>query len=322
MPLFLSVLIRVHPWLCFLPLSDEEFAVTTEKPWTIAALLDWTTRYLEGKGAESARLEAQLLLAHALGYNRTQLYMHPDEIPAEESRARFRELVQQRVKGKPVAYLLGRKEFFSLEFEVTPAVLIPRPDTEWLATECVKRARSLGAPRILDVGTGSGCLAVALAQQLEQAQVTATDLSAEALEVARRNAARHKVAERIRFFQGDLLDAVPPGETFDFIVSNPPYIPSAVIDQLDPDVREHEPRLALDGGPDGFLVFDRLIDQTPARLVPGGWLLVEIGAEQEQEGRNRLARIAGYQLGATVRDLAGRPRVLPARWQPTAGDGR
>jgi release factor glutamine methyltransferase len=298
--------------------------VSTEQSWTIKGLLEWTASFLQRKGVESPRLETELLLAHALGCTRMQLYTRYDEEPPEGERKKFKELVQQRTKGKPVAHLLGRKEFFSLEFEVGPAVLVPRPDSEWLVTECLRLAKGMPEPLVLDVGTGSGCLAVAVAHRHKKAQVTAVDVSAEALTVARRNAERHKVAERITFLQGDLFAPVPAEGQFDFIVSNPPYIPSAEIATLAPDVRDHEPRLALDGGADGFAVFDRLVGGAANYLKPGGYLLVEIHAGLEDVSRERIDR-GGYELGKTILDLAGRPRVLCARRaltaQPPLGTG-
>jgi release factor glutamine methyltransferase len=289
--------------------------VSADQPWTIGRLLQWTTGYLQTKGCESARLEAQLLLAHALGCSRTALYTRFEEEPAESDRQRFRELVLSRIKGRPVAHLLGRKEFFSLEFEVGPAVLVPRADTEWLVTECLKLAKEMAAPRVLDVGTGSGCVAIAVALRHKGAMVTASDVSPDALEVARRNADRYQVGPRIRFLEGDLFEPLPAREPFDFILSNPPYIPTAEWEKLAPDVREHEPRLALDGGPDGFAVIDRLIAGAAEHLAPGGHLLFEIGFDQEAEARQRLERQGGYELGKTIHDAGGHPRVITARRQ-------
>jgi release factor glutamine methyltransferase len=286
--------------------------VSADQPWTINRLLEWTTKFLGEKGAASPRLEAQVLLAHALKCSRTALYTRFEDVPPDAERAAFRELVQRRVKGSPVAHLVGRKEFFSLEFEVGPAVLVPRADSEWLVTECLTLAKPMTAPRLLDVGTGSGCLAVALASQHKTAVVTAIDLSADALAVARRNAARHKLDERIRFLEGDLFAPVPEGERFDFIVSNPPYIPTAVIATLAAEVRDHEPRLALDGGGDGFVVIDRLLAESPKYLEVGGYLLLEIGYDQEAEGRKRF-EAAGWELGKTIQDAEGRARVLRGR---------
>jgi release factor glutamine methyltransferase len=290
--------------------------VSPEQPWTIGRLLEWTTGFFRQKGVESDRLEAQLLLAHALGCKRVELYTRHDEEPSEAQRKTFRELVQRRVKGSPVAHILGRKEFFSLEFEVSPAVLVPRPDSEWLVTECLQLAKPLAEPTVLDVGTGSGCLAVAVAHRHKGARVTAVDISPEALAVAGRNASKHGVAERVRFLEGDLLAPLAEGEAFDFVLSNPPYIPRAELARLAPEVRDHEPRLALDGGEDGFAVFDRLLAAAPAHLKPGGYLLVEIGAGQEAGGRERFGRHPGYELGPAVYDAAKHPRVLRARWRP------
>lgn len=290
--------------------------MTTEQPWTIGRLLDWTTKFLGQKGAESPRLDAQVLLAHALGCKRIELYTRHDELASDEARAKFRELVRKRIEGCPVAYLVGRKEFFSLEFEVGPAVLIPRPDTECVVTECLQLARGLAEPHVLDLGTGSGCLAVTAAVRHKRAKVTAVDLSPEALAVAAKNAARHKVEGRIRFLQGDLFAPLPADEKFDFILSNPPYIPHDVLPALEPGVRDYEPHLALDGGPDGYAVFERLVAGAPEYLKPGGYLIVEIGAPQEQFARERILARGGYELGKTILDGSGHPRVLRAKWNP------
>jgi release factor glutamine methyltransferase len=288
--------------------------VSTDQPWTIGRLLEWTTGYLQTKGCESARLEAQLLLAHALGCSRTSLYTRYAEQPGDSDRSRFRELVQSRVKGQPVAYLLGRKEFFSLDFEVEPAVLVPRPDTEWLVTECLTLAKGMEAPAVLDVGTGSGCIAIAVASRHKSAVLTASDICPDALAVARRNAENHKLLDRIRFLEGDLFAPLEPGQQFDFILSNPPYVTSAALARLPVEIRDYEPRLALDGGSDGFAVIDRLIAGAAAHLVPGGSLLVEIGFDQEEGARHRFQE-QGYEVGKTIHDGAGHPRVIVARWK-------
>src|SRR6266851_2143776 len=179
--------------------------VSTEQPWTIGRLLDWTAGFLAQKGSESPRLDAEVLLADVLNCERIALYTRYDEEAGEDSRQRYRDLVRRRIEGCPVAYLVGRKEFFSLRFTVNHSVLIPRPDTECAVIECLRLAKSIAEPTILDVGTGSGAIAVALAKQHKGARVTATDISPEALAVAQGNADRHGVAERIRFVQGDLL---------------------------------------------------------------------------------------------------------------------
>jgi release factor glutamine methyltransferase len=287
----------------------------TEQPWTISRLLEWTTKFLAEKGSESPRLDTEVLLAHALGARRIELYTRHDDRATEPERQKFRDLVKRRVEGCPVAYLVGRKEFFSLELEVSPAVLIPRPDTESVVGECLRLAKALPEPRILDVGTGSGCIAVAVARQHKGARVTATDISPDALAVASRNAAKHGIGERIRFVQGDLFAPLAAGERFDFILSNPPYIRRGDMAGLVKGVRDYEPHLALDGGEDGFAVFDRLVAEAPKFLEPGGYLIVEIGTAQEAPGRERIGRIPGYELAKTVMDGSGHPRVLRARWQ-------
>src|SRR5262245_9993916 len=287
-----------------------------EQTWTLGALLDWTAKHLAQKGLEFPRLDAEVLLAHAVGCKRIDLYgMRFADVATPEARQKYRELIGKRLEGCPVAYLVGKKEFFGLEFNVSPAVLIPRPDSEHVVLETVALAKALAAPRIVDIGSGSGNLAVALAKQLPAAQVTTIDKSAAALAIAQQNAAKHGVAQRIRFLEGDLFTPLAANE-FDFVVSNPPYIPAKDIAQLPIGVKVYEPHLALDGGPDGFAVFDRLIDAARARLVPGGWLIVEIGAPQEEHARQRLAALAEYELAPTVRDFSGHPRVLKARRRP------
>ena len=289
--------------------------MTANQPWTVARLLDWTAKYLTDKGSESPRLDTEVLLAHSLGCKRIDLYTRHDEVVTDDSRQRFKALIRQRIEGCPVAYLVGRKEFYSLEFEVSRAVLIPRPDTETVVEECLKLAKAMTEPTILDVGTGSGCLAVTVAKYCKQARVTAVDISAEALEVATRNAAKHGVAERIRFVQGDLFAPLAEGEAFDFVLSNPPYIPHGDIAGLAAGVRDFEPHVALDGGRDGLEMLGRLVAGAPARLKSSGYLIVEIGSPQEKPARERILAVPGFELAKTVHDSAGHPRVLRARWR-------
>jgi len=288
--------------------------IAAETAWTIGSLLNWTANFLAQKACESPRVDAEVLLAHVLSCKRIDLYGLRHSEPAEEGvRQRYKELIRKRIEGCPVAYLVGHKEFFSLDFEVSPAVLIPRPDSEMAVLECLALAKPLAAPRVLDVGTGSGNLAIAIASRHAGARVTAIDRSADALATAKRNAQRHGVAERIEFLQGDLMSPLQASELFDFVVSNPPYIAEADLPRLPPGVRDYEPRLALDGGPDGFAVFDRLIADSQPFLPPGSWLIVEIGAPQEEHARQRIERQGGYELAPTVRDFSGHPRVLKAR---------
>jgi release factor glutamine methyltransferase len=285
------------------------------KTWTIGELLNWTAGFLAQKGAESPRLDAEVLLAHALGCKRIELYTRFTEEAAAAQRQRYRESIGRRIEGCPVAYLVGRKEFFSLEFEVTPAVLIPRPDSEHVVMECLRLAAARPAPTILDIGTGSGNLAVAIAQRHPGAQVTAIDISPEALQVAARNAQRHGVGARVTFLSGNLYEPLPADAHFDFIVSNPPYIPHDDVARLAPGVRDYEPHHALNGGADGFAVFDRLVQQAGDHLQPGGYLIIEIGAPQEEAARRKLAAVPGFALRETVHDYSGHPRVLLACWQ-------
>ena len=320
--------------------------------WTVGRLLQWTTDYLKAHGSESPRLDAEVLLAQSLGCQRIELYTTFDETPSEESRAAFRELVRRRAEGTPVAYLVGRREFYSLSFRVTPDVLIPRPETELLVVSLLDLAKSYSplssgetpktcsplpsgetpttcSPLLLgegpgvraagreltiaDIGTGSGAIAVCLAKHLPTCRVTAIDLSSAALAVAQENAKHHGVSERIEFVESDLFAAVPPDRRFDFIVSNPPYVKAAELDGLAPDVRKYEPRMALLAGPRGTEVIERLIPQAADRLQPGGHLLMEISPTIAAAVQALLESDARFELGPTIKDLARLPRVAQAR---------
>src|SRR4051812_39033952 len=278
--------------------------------WTVRRLLEWTEDFLRKKGVESARLEAQILLAHALGCKKIDLYVRHEEEPPEDKRAAFRETIKKRADGMPVAYLVGHREFYSLEFAVSPAVLIPRPETETLVMEALRRLKPLAAPRVLDVGTGSGAIAVVIANQHKRAQVTAVDVSPAALAVAAANAQTHGVAARITFLEGTLFGPVA-GQTFDLIVSNPPYIARSEFPALDAGVREFEPRAALDGGPEGLDFYRRIAADVANHLAPCGAVMVEIGATQEPAVRELFA--AHLDPGPSFKDAAGRPRVVTAR---------
>jgi release factor glutamine methyltransferase len=291
-----------------------EQSAKTAEAWTVGRLRDWTAQFLLDKGSEFPRLDAEVLLAHVLGCKRIDLYVRNEEVASEDVRKRYKELVRKRVEGCPVAYLVGKKEFFSLEFQVGPAVLIPRPDTETLVTACLELAKSIPAPSILDVGTGSGAIAIALAKNHPGAQLTATDVSPEALAVAKRNAVKHGVSERVRFLQGDLFTPLDAQQRFDLIVSNPPYIPTEDLPKLPVGVRQYEPKLALDGGPGGYRVIQRLVQGAGAHFKPGGNLLVEIGAAQEAPVRRLIEVQPGFALEPTIRDYSRHPRVLRARW--------
>ena len=222
-------------------------------------------------------------------------------------------MVRRRAAGEPVAYLVGSREFFSLAFAVSPAVLVPRPETEGLVVRAIDLCKAAAAPRIIDVGTGSGAIAVTLAKQLPRAMLMASDISVEALAVARANAERHGVAERIRFIESDLFAAGGCGGPWDLIVSNPPYVREDEFVGLPRDVRDYEPREALVAGPRGVEVIERLAAAAAERLAPGGWLLVEAGPTVAAEVEAALAAAAGLELQPTLKDLAGLPRIFQAR---------
>jgi release factor glutamine methyltransferase len=280
--------------------------------WTVGRLLTWTADYLKRHAAESPRLDAEVLLAKVLGWDRVQLYTHYDDEVGPQARGEFRGLVRRRAEGTPVAYLVGRKEFYSLALAVTPAVLIPRPDSEFVVVEFLAFAKSLEAPRCVDIGTGSGCLALACANHHKSAQFLATDLSVDALAVAAANAETLGLGGRVAFRRGDLLDPIADDRPFDVILSNPPYIPTDVIPTLEPGVRDYEPHSALDGGKDGLRVVARLVAQAVPLLKPGGCLILEIGSDQEAPVRALLVAQPGLDLCPTVRDHANHPRVLRA----------
>jgi release factor glutamine methyltransferase len=269
--------------------------------WAVLDVLRWTTAHFEKHSVASARLDAELLAAHAFGMSRIELYAHFDRPLAAA------ELVSRRLAGESVAYLLGHKEFWSLDLLVDPRVLVPRPDSETLVEEALDRLAGPGAGlRIADVGTGSGALALALAKERPEAQVFATDISPDALAVARANAERLSLA--VTFLEGDLDQPLIPLGHFDLIVANLPYIPSAEIDGLAADVRS-EPRLALDGGADGLALLRRLVARTPELLQPGGCLALEVGAGQAGSV-DELLGATGFSGVRCRRDLAGIERVV------------
>ena len=291
-----------------------------ETQWTVLALLDWTKDYLEKNDSQSPRLDAEILLAHSMNCERIMLYTRFDEIVSEADRLQFRELVKQRASGCPVAYLVGFKEFYSLRFDVSEHVLIPRPETEFVVIavlDIVKEhfssdtnGQSLPC-HVVDVGTGSGAIAITLATELSLIQVTAVDLSTAALEVARKNATGHEVNDRIEFIEQDLLEGASDAK-FDIVVSNPPYVTSEEYEALSRNVREYEPQLALESGPTGMECYQRLVPQAAARLNDGGWLVLET-SPMLMEQLKTLVSDTGFGEIATVADLAGHQRILTAR---------
>jgi release factor glutamine methyltransferase len=275
---------------------------------TSRSMLEEASRVLAGAGIETARLDAEVLLAHACGVSRAMV-MAGLSIDADIA-ANFRRMVGRRAAREPVAYILGSREFFSLDFEVTPAVLIPRPETETLVAAALKFLAPRRAPRVLDIGTGSGAIAIALAANAPGAKIIATDISKEALEVAHRNAIRHRCQDRIEFRAADLF---PNDDSrFDLIVSNPPYVAAADLETLAPEIRLHEPRLALVFGADGLDLSRRIATISRTRLNSDGAVMVEIGAGQAT-AVEALFRRAGFSNIDAVRDLARLERVISAR---------
>jgi release factor glutamine methyltransferase len=275
--------------------------------WTVLKILQWTADYFAEKGIESGRRDAELLLGASLGLDRVGLYLNFDRPLEEAELAAYRAMVVRRAKREPVQYILGETEFWSLPFRVSPAVLIPRQDTEILVEEALRVA---GGHRVLDVGTGSGAVAVALAHEWSDAEVLALDICPDALAIAKENALRNAVEARIRFVEGDLEHL--PGGPFDLIVSNPPYIPVADLSGLMPEVRDFEPRRALDGGSDGLWPYRELAKQAVSCLAPGGWLLVEIGIGQAAAVREMFSE-CGLVEAFCREDYGGVPRVIGAR---------
>jgi release factor glutamine methyltransferase len=281
---------------------------TQREKWDVLKILNWTKGYLAEKGVENPRLEAEWMLCDALHLDRVGLYLNFDRPLDDAELATFRSMVARRGKREPLQYILGTQEFMGLEFEVTPAVLIPRHDTEVLVSEAVQRAGD--ARSILDIGTGSGCVAVALAKSLPDAEISTVDVSAEAIAVARGNAEKNEVT--VQFHQGSLFEPFH-GRRFEMIVSNPPYIPAADIATLQQEVRGFEPMGALDGGADGLDFYRRITSAAPDHLTPEGWLLFEVGIGQAPQVLG-LLHDNGFSVDSfTALDPAGIERVVGGR---------
>ena len=277
--------------------------------WTVLKVLRWTADYFREKGIDGGRLDAEVLLADTLKLDRVGLYLQFDRPLSADELAAYRQRVARRAQREPLQYILGATEFWSLPLQVTPEVLIPRADTEVLVEEALKKVT--GAAGILDVGTGSGAVAIALAHELPEARIEAVDISPAALALAEENARRIGVAERMRFRRADLYQL--QGGPYDLVVANPPYIPEAEMAELMPEVRDHEPHLALRGGDaDGLAAYRALAAAVPGLLVPDGWLLVEVGIGQAEAVR-RLFAEAGLDDCYTRADYAGIPRVVGGR---------
>ena len=307
-------------------MTIEHLAMTAIR--TIAQELARATAILTQAGVDTPQLDAEVLMSHVLKSNRAHVISHPGQRLRHEEVHRFREMIARRAKREPLAYITGEREFWGLTFLVTPAVLIPRPETETLVEVTLAQFRRWGAASagpmagtelghyereelVADIGAGSGCVAVALAVELPDALIYATEASHEAAEVARRNAEKHGVELSVVVLEGDLLDPLPEEVRgrLDVVVSNPPYIPSAEIDLLQPEIANYEPRQALDGGPDGMAYHRRILDAARDWLKPGGWVHLEVGIGQA-ESVAAYGRGQGYAAVRITNDLAGIPRVV------------
>jgi release factor glutamine methyltransferase len=284
-----------------------------EEQWTVLKVIQWTAAHFQKKGMDNPRLEAEVLLAYLLGIDRMGLYLNYDRPLTEAERTVYRDMIQRRAAGEPLAYIVGAKEFWSLRFLVSTETLIPRPETEHLVEEAARIAQGLPPPRrVLEIGYGCGAVTIALAKELTEAQIVGTDISPGALALAQANAEAHQVEGNIQLVLGDLF---PPGEKpFGLICSNPPYIPTGEILQLPPEVRDYEPLTALDGGEDGLRFFRTIAQGAPDFLVEGGWILLEMGKGQAAAVTGILQE-RGFAHIDIIPDYAGVKRVIKAQWQ-------
>ena len=290
--------------------ANERPDDTSDEIWTVSRLLRWASEDLTKRGTDSPRLDAELLLGRTLGLDRVQLIVQHGRPLESVELAAFKQLFLRRRAREPMAYILGKREFYGFEVQVDRRVLVPRPDTEVLVDVALARTSERDMyGRALDLCTGSGCVALALGLRRKTWKITGSDLSEDALAVARTNAIRLGVARNVHFVHGDLFQALPAGPCFELIVSNPPYIASAEIAELMPEVRDFEPRLALDGGMDGIRVLRRLVAEAPLHLSPGGVLACELGAGQSDDVV-ALFEAAGFSDVRRSVDLGGHERVV------------
>jgi len=290
--------------------------------WTVRRILEWTTGFFARKDVDPARLSAELLLSHVLNVPRIKLYTDYERPLSEKELGQYRELVRRATEQEPIAYLTGKAHFFNLEFEVSRDVLIPRPDTETLVEnvlQFVRHQAGFESPRVLDLCTGSGCIAAAIAYHLKSSVLTATEISPAAAAVARRNIEQLGLKERVLVEEGDLfepLSRMVDAQPFHLIVSNPPYIPTAQIETLDRSVRDYEPLKALDGGLDGLVVHRRILSEAPARLLPGGRAYLEIAFDQGELAQQIAGEYDAFDDVRILKDFGGRDRVLTLRRKP------
>ena len=285
-----------------------------EESWTVLKLLHWTTYYFKRNNVAEPRASAEVLLAHLLSQDRLFLYLNYDRPMEAEELAAFRTLVKRRLSGEPNQYITGIQEFWSLPFRVNPDVLIPRPETEVLLETVLDFLRSSHhAVRVLDLGTGSGAIAVSLARELSLISIVATDSSMASLKVAHDNALLNQIDSKIHFVCADMFSAFSSASAkFTVVATNPPYLSHAEFSRLPPEIRDYEPRQALDGGPDGLAAIRRIIKEAPALLSPAGALIMEIGADQAESVSALVKDSQHYKSYQIIRDLSGLHRVLLA----------
>jgi release factor glutamine methyltransferase len=285
--------------------------------WTVQRLLNWTTEYLAKKGIDSPRLSAELLLGAVLGMKRIELYTRFDEVVDEDKRGRLRELVKRAGEHEPVAYLVGRTEFYSLEFEISRECMIPRPETELLVERAIEFLRGRdGEQYVCDLCTGCGCIAAAIAKNFTLCKIIATDISDAALEAASRNVAKHRIEGRVKLLRGDLFDAIVPEldvVRFDLVVCNPPYVSAGEIEMLEKSVRDYEPREAIYGGADGLDVYRRIIGRVSDFLKADGAIMLEIGYAQGQAVRGLLEESGVFEEIRIEKDLSNNDRIATAK---------
>lgn len=276
--------------------------------WTIGSILKWTEQYFNDKGVESSRLDAEVLLSRVLGKERIYLYVHFDQPLQQAELSRFREMIKKRVQRIPVAYILGEKEFMGMDFLVSPAVLIPRPDTEILVENVIERLKNAGNVNIVDIGTGSGAIAVSILAKCSNVSGVAVDISSKALAVAKENATKHNVDMRLEFIKSDVYGNLPDRQ-FDAIISNPPYIPDEDIAGLEPEVK-HEPHGALAGGKDGLDFYRRLIQEGIKFLKPDGFMAFEVGIDQAEDVADLGRQTGVFHHFEIIKDYGNIDRVV------------
>lgn len=291
----------------------------TQKRWTIQQILRVTTGFLRDRGIENPRLCSEVLLSHQLKKSRVQVYLDFDQPLRSSEIAGYRSLIRRRLEREPLQYITGHQEFWSLDFFVNPAVLIPRAETEILVEEAIKLKESnvladSARPEMLDLGTGSGAIAVSLAKEIESAGIWASDISFEALAVARENAKHHNLNSRIRFCQGDLWQPFSRSSiAFDIVISNPPYIPHEAFETLPPEVRHYEPRIALDGHENGMHFIERIIEESGIYLKPGGWLLIEMDPDQTERALRLIDSTQSFGYRERLMDYRKKYRLIKAQ---------